>query len=359
MSIDISSTSHEALLGVCLILFMTLCLLTLTDKSRIQIIIIVLIFSGLFQSIYGTLMTLTGTEYSVFMKKESYLGVATGTFINRNHLAGYLVLCLCAGIGLMISKLGSGLRSTIKYHTREIIRSVLGSKILIRLALVMLVAGLVMTHSRMGNSAFFISLSIASIITLLFHQRSTKSMVLFFITILVIDFFVVGSFFGVSKIAERLQNTTSANESRDEVNSHSLAMIDNLDYSGSGAGSFYTLFPGYRTYDSGDGFYLHTHNDYLQFIIEYGLLPSIALFTGVVLVFIYALLALRKRRSSLHIGIAFSSIMAIIAFAIHSTVDFNLQIPANAATFMLLLSLGLISYHQPSTAIKRSRKFVR
>jgi hypothetical protein len=38
--------------------------------------------------------------------------------------------------------------------------------------------------------------------------------------------------------------------------------------------------------------------------------------------------------------------MGIIALMIHSAVDFNLQIPANAMTFMLVLSLAWISlYH--------------
>jgi hypothetical protein len=40
---------------------------------------------------------------------------------------------------------------------------------------------------------------------------------------------------------------------------------------------------------------------------------------------------------------AFASVMGIIALLIHSSVDFNLQIPANSATFMVILALGWIS----------------
>jgi hypothetical protein len=43
-------------------------------------------------------------------------------------------------------------------------------------------------------------------------------------------------------------------------------------------------------------------------------------------------------------GISFAAIMSICAMLIHATVDFNLQIPANAATFMLILSMAWISY---------------
>jgi hypothetical protein len=44
-------------------------------------------------------------------------------------------------------------------------------------------------------------------------------------------------------------------------------------------------------------------------------------------------------------GISFASIMGIVAILIHSSVDFNLQIPANAALFMVILALAWISLH--------------
>jgi hypothetical protein len=37
--------------------------------------------------------------------------------------------------------------------------------------------------------------------------------------------------------------------------------------------------------------------------------------------------------------------MGVTAILIHSWTDFNLQIPANAALFMVLLALGWISLH--------------
>ena len=37
--------------------------------------------------------------------------------------------------------------------------------------------------------------------------------------------------------------------------------------------------------------------------------------------------------------------MGVVAIGIHSTVDFNLQIPANAFLFMILLALGWVSLY--------------
>ena len=66
----------------------------------------------------------------------------------------------------------------------------------------------------------------------------------------------------------------------------------------------------------------------------------------VLMSFIVALRAQYVRHDPLLRGISFGSMMGIIALMIHSAVDFNLQIPANALAFMLVLAFAWISlYH--------------
>src|ERR1019366_4217210 len=116
-----------------------------------------IILGGLFQAAYGSLMTLSGLEYGFFIHRES--GVATGTFINRNHLAGYLEMCLAAGVGLMLAELSSTSAAGWRDSARRLLRTLLSNKARVRLALVVMVTGLVLTRSRMGNVAFFASLT--------------------------------------------------------------------------------------------------------------------------------------------------------------------------------------------------------
>ena len=71
----------------------------------------VLVFSGTFQAAYGAFMVLSGLELGFFVEKYVGQGVATGTFVNRNHFAGYLVMCLSAGIGLLLSQLSRDARN--------------------------------------------------------------------------------------------------------------------------------------------------------------------------------------------------------------------------------------------------------
>ena len=63
----------------------------------------------------------------------------------------------------------------------------------------------------------------------------------------------------------------------------------------------------------------------------------------VLMSFVAALRAQYLRKDPVMRGVSFGAMMGILALMIHSSVDFNLQIPANALTFMLLLAFAWIA----------------
>ena len=65
------------------------------------------------------------------------------------------------------------------------------------------------------------------------------------------------------------------------------------------------------------------------------------------------LAVLARRRSRLPRGMAFGVAMSIVALLIHSAVDFNLQIPANALTIVVILAVGWVTHSLPSPASRR------
>lgn len=86
------------------IFFLTLVLVR--KHSRLKQLGYVLVGSGLFQAVYGGVMTLSGLGFGFFIISNNALGgKATGTFVNSNHLAGYLEMTLAVGIGLLIASL--------------------------------------------------------------------------------------------------------------------------------------------------------------------------------------------------------------------------------------------------------------
>ena len=355
LSLDPHSTTAGLFKSLAYILIFILSLLLIHTRRRLWQLAYVIIYSGLFQAVYGSLMTLSGIGYGFFMKNPFALDVTTGTFINRNHLAGYLVMALCVGIGMMIASLDTETDYTVKQKLRYYIKLILSTKLRLRLYLVMMVIALVLTHSRMGNTSFFVSLIVAGGLGLILSKHATRATVILLISLLVIDVFIVGTWFGLEKVTQRIEQTTLAKETRDEVDIYTYQQWKDFKLTGSGLGSFYSVFPSYRKEDV-KGFYDHAHNDYLEFTSDTGVTGLLLLGSILVMSIYVALVAQYRRRDPLMRGASFTAIMSICAMLIHSTVDFNLQIPANAATFMLILSMAWISYGFNNNKVKKKRR---
>ncbi len=342
LSLNSYATRGAALETLNLGLVFGLTLVLVNSRERLRMLSLTLIVSGVFQAAYGSIMTLSGLEYGFFVEKEAYRGVATGTFVNRNHLAGYLEMCLAVGTGLLLSDLASQRAPNWRESARRFLHSMLGRKGLLRLSLVLMVIALVLTRSRMGTTAFFSSLVLTGVLYLVARKRLTRSSMLFFASLLVIDLVIVGNFFGVEKVVQRLQDTSAATEHRDEVVRESLQIVADFPLAGTGAGSYFSTYPAYAS-GAVPQVYDHTHNDYVEIASELGLVGFLLLGATVMYCLYLALGALFRRRDPMMQGCAFACIMGVSALLVHSAADFNLQIPANAALFVVVLALGIIA----------------
>lgn len=331
-------------------LFFSCALQLLSTTSRLQRTAQVIVLSGVFQAIYAVLVTLGGADFDLLGLKlfNPIKDSTSGTFVNRNHLAGYLEMSLAAGIGLLIAGLESGQGGiSWRERSRRMLRALLGGKARVRLFLVIMVIALVMTHSRMGNTAFFASMGISAVIGYAIYRKASRSLVILFASMIVIDLFIVSAWFGLDKLATRLEQTHISEEVRLDVNANAWQWIQDNWLTGTGAGSFGSHFPGYRTADVG-AFFDFAHNDYLQILGEYGVIGA-SFFAFVAFSSLWvAIQAQRQRRNQTLRGMAFASMMGIISLMIHASVDFNHYIPANAMLFTLLCAFGWIALHQDS-----------
>lgn len=356
LSLDVYATATYGLKSVAYALLFGLLLLLVNSKQRLVLLAYTLVLSGVFQAFFGSMMTLSGAEYLLFSKKDAYIGFATGTFVNRNHLAGYLEMTLAIGIGLLLATWGSDdtLR-TWKQRLRSLLQLLLSAKLLLRMMLASMVIALVLTRSRMGNTAFFSSMLVAGTIALLMlrvnagsiramlAKRETRSVVLLLSSLMVIDLFIVGAWFGVEKVVARIEQSSTTNDAdRVEVSRNTLKLWQDYPLVGTGGGSFYSVYPRYRP-EAINAYYQYAHEDYLQIGSDTGVVGFAMLGSMVLMSLGAALLAMKRRSAPLLRGMGFASVMGIVALLIHSTVDFNLQIPANSATFMVILALGWIA----------------
>jgi O-antigen ligase len=114
---------------------------------------------------------------------------------------------------------------------------------------------------------------------------------------------------------------------------------------GTGLGTIQVVFPPYESLYDGK-IVNHAHNDYLEALAETGLVGGLccAWFIGVLLT--ESLKRLRQLNNSFAGALQLSGSIACAGFLVHSLVDFNLHIPANALLFFLMAHLATVEIQQ-------------
>lgn len=345
ISLSVGDTAIRALFTFSLAVFFINTVLLHQDHHRVRTTLMVIVLAGTAQALYGSFMVLSGLEYGLFAEKTAYRGVATGTFYNRNHLAGFLEMSLACGIGLLVSTLGQDQRSNWRAQLRAGLDALLGPKMRLRVFLAFMVIALILTRSRMGNTAFFSSLIICSGLYMIAERRINWGAIILFTSLMLVDFLIVGQWFGFDELAERLESTSTQTEQRDEVARDTVTLLQANLITGYGLGTYYTVFPLYQGKDV-RAYYDHAHNDYLEFASELGLVGFIPLVILVLTSAWMGLSSLFRRRNRTARGAGFAAFMSILSILIHATVEFNLQITANAQLFVFLLAMGWMSARQ-------------
>ena len=353
LSVDPFASKESWFKSLLYLLSFVLTLLVINSRSRARTFANVLVYFALVLSVYGLILHLTDFPQTWFGTLMGHGGRASATYPNPNHFAGFLEMTLAVGIGVLIAGLRDTGKRSWKAFLVDILEWIFSPKMRLRLMLCVMVIALVATHSRMGNTAFFASLMIAGIVGIALSRHATRGTVVLLVSLIIIDLFIVGSWFGLEKLASRIEQTklsyqvgetTESVETRAEPAKYGLNLIDDNRIVGTGPGSWYVVFPRYRGGDLSN-FFDYAHNDYVQFAAESGIVGLAILGLIVVWSMGVALVAQYRRRDPLMRGFSFAAIMGITSILIHSSVDFNLQIPANAMRFMVLLAFAWISLY--------------
>lgn len=316
-------------------------------RQRVTLLLSVLIITGVAQAFFGAFLVLADFEWVQSFQGRSR--VVSGTFVNRNHAAGYLAMMLSCGIGLLLA-----LRDDRIFRWHHFAGLLIGPKAWLRLSLIIMVIALVMTQSRMGNVAFFSSLLIVGALFTALTPVNRVRNILVLVSILAIDALIVSQWFGLEELQSRLVETRFQDEVvegvvvrrenviRDNIVSYAIPQFKERPWLGYGAGTFETSFqrfPGSDVTRRWD----HAHNDYLQIAIEFGLIGALLFAVFVLLALWHGVHAMAKSKSRYRGGVGTGATMGIVALLIHSSTDFNLQIPANAALFVTLCALTVLA----------------
>ena len=343
-----------ACLALCFVL-----LNTFRHRRWVKITLTVLLTLGSLEALYGLVEYWTGRQHIFWYQKIYYLEEVTGTYINHNHFAGLLGPLLLLGIGTFVVRFarfvwdrsytfGEDGRSAWKKvtATSQLIRHLPVSLTLLLSAIALMAVALILSQSRGGLISCAIALGLQ--LVLLWKLRSRSTEVLQGLGVLALLAAIVGVALA-PRILTRFSYAQRDAPERFELWQDSARIVRDYPLFGAGLGTYRDVLPNYRPQK--DFFFVagipqpaavnYAHNDYLQLLAECGFV-GLGLMAWALVATLRHLFSRFASHADWEVAAMGSSLAAgIVAFLLHSLVDFNMHIPANALMFCLLVSVAL------------------
>jgi len=296
-------------------------------------LLIVVFLAGAFESLYGMFEFFSGHHHILYLRGISSV---TGTFINRNYFAGYLLMVIPLSMGFLLSR--EALHGRRFQNWRQRLSAIDGKTLLIGFGIMVMILGLIFSASRMGILSLLVSFTVISVLFRTPQKGrgfSKTALVILGLALLWAIWIgldaVIGPFFNVSEDLKW----------RRTVWENTLQITRDFPALGSGLGTFSQIFPMYKSFHM-RRFVSHAENDFLQLASEVGWIGAGILFALLIFLFVRAFLGIRSMSGSdsrRYIGIG--SLVGILALMFHSLVERNLQVPANAFLYTFLWALVL------------------
>ena len=322
------------------------------DQKRINILIYVFVGMGIFQVLYGIVQTYSGSQNIWWWTNIYGKGWVTGTYINRNHLAGFLEMLLPLCFGFVIANVKkSGSRQ--KYHDYSVSRlkrfknwffsGEEKPKIILFFFMgIVLGLGLLLAGSRGGIISFGISMFFMIFLFAFKNGYRKYGLIAACLCMLILAY---GLHIGIDKTLERFEHFGNL-YSRLDISKSVVPMIKDFPVFGTGWGNFIYMYPRYALPQYSDRLILgNAHNDWLEMASESGMV-GVLIFSGALITFLVRSIKLWfRRKDSFAIGLGVGVIFAVISISIHSFFDFNMHIPANPMALSVIMAIGFLSLH--------------
>ncbi len=333
---DNSTALYMLLLSACVCL-MLLVATGLRTRTRAKMLICCVLALGVFEAVYGLVQYLGG--YNFVWDYPVAAGVAHGTFINRNHYALLLNLSMCLGVGFLYYRSLHILRGQNLTFRRVI--SAPGSAKLAWIMLWPALMGLalIFSMSRMGILAL-VGCICVMIVSGRFSQETKRTKILGAILICII--LGMAAYAGLDAVLVRYEDITQAvNLEKDRIPiwRDAWKMVPGRLIFGDGLGTFQWLFPAYERMEP-DTPAKYAHNDYLQALIEIGIIGLALALWAFAASWRAAVRNVRRAKDPLVRGIGLASLGALTAIALQEITDFSLYIPGVAVLTAILLGLN-------------------
>jgi O-antigen ligase len=289
-----------------------------------------------FVSVFGILQHLTFNGKLYWFRVMRYGGVPFGPYVNRNHFAGFAELLI--PVALVPLVLGKVRRERL---------------VLVALFALVPIVALLLSASRGGIISFIVQMIIMFLLLLV---RRIRSKYMLAGGVLVLCAVLMVSWIGVQQVLERFSDYKALDVSlgkRASMRHDTWQIFLDHPVLGTGLGTLQMVFPPYETlYDA--KIVNHTHNDYLEALAETGVPGGIFCLWFLAVLFLESIRGLKELGSSFGAALNLSGLVGCSGMLVHSLVDFNLHIPANALLFFVAAHLATVRLNVPNSGMPQN-----
>jgi len=265
-----------------------------------------------------------GKLYWIWASEQG--GSIYGPYVNHNHYAGLMEMLTPFPLVLAATRFTDGNR-----------------KIAVAGIAALMAGSIFLSGSRGGMAAFVAQMVVLSVLLVRKREGSWKQPLMLGAFLAMVIVFLV--WVGGNELTRRLASIHS--EAREEINGgvrlsidrDCLRMLVKRPFLGWGLGTFPIVYPEFRSFYT-TFFVNQAHNDYLQLLVETGLAGFSIAVWFLVLVFRQAAGKLKNWTETASGALTVAALLGCVGILVHSFLDFNLQIPANAALFYVLCAIA-------------------
>ncbi len=235
------------------------------SRKSIKVLVLIMIGLAIVEAIYGLIQALIPSLGVLWVDYvRSYMGDARGTFINRNHFAGFIEMVWPLAIGYTLAL---GYRGKENNFRKLLASDRINKQILLALGMVIMLLALLLSRSRAGITGAFIGF----LTFILLSRSADKRLPLGFWVMsgsMVGLILLYGFKIGFDPIIERFL-LIGEGDSRLSIWRDSLMIVKDHPL-GIGLGNFRHVFPVYNVSNISDTRFSYAHNDYLHLLVGPG-----------------------------------------------------------------------------------------